>query len=51
MNTKITNQKNGGNDSDRTGACGTNSTFNFVVGIIAVIVAIVIGYISYTRFF
>lgn len=51
MNTKISNQeKNGSIDSDRTGTCGTSSTFNFVVGTIALIATIVIGYLSYTRF-
>lgn len=51
MDTKISNQeKNGSTDNDRTGTCGTSSTFNFVVGTIALIVAIVIGYLSYTSF-
>lgn len=51
MDTKISNQeKNGSIDSGRTGTCGASSTFNFVVGAIALIAAIVIGYLSYTSF-
>jgi hypothetical protein len=52
MNTRISKQEeNGSIDSGRTGTCGTSSTFNFVVGTISLIVAIVIGYLIYTRIF
>lgn len=51
MNTEILKQeKNGNIDSDRTGTCGTSSTFNFVVATIVLIATIVIGYLSYARF-
>lgn len=35
---------------DGTKSCGTNTTFNFVVGVVAVVVAIAAGYYGYTQF-
>jgi hypothetical protein len=43
-------QKDPGVDK-KSDTCGTSSTFNFVIGIISIITAAVLGYIGYIKFF